>query len=305
MCQQKSYGDQGLWEIFILKPEVNYFIQKVLLEQALLIPVQCPTPCLHCKPTLCPCHWQGLGLKLPVNEWNQIQLLKVPSISVYLSFHPFPYWQNPCPWATKLLEWYKTHNNNPSLWTLRAFFLYINSIVHQLKGLNYDYETFIFHKILKVQKASHNTYCQCPASNVPTAIFICLHSTWTHWNLLICWKLTALEETEVSFGFTKSICSFLFPKEVFTPLVPKSPKLCALESVFPELSYYLTFNYCPCWDTENPLGLRWSVFSWSLSVVWRPQFSQSAFKSHNICTSLKDLLLEASCSDVCLLMSPK
>lgn len=37
MCLQKSYGDQGLWELFILKAEMTGFIQKVFLKQTVLI----------------------------------------------------------------------------------------------------------------------------------------------------------------------------------------------------------------------------------------------------------------------------
>lgn len=87
-----------------------------------------------------------------VYEWKRIKLQTLPSLSVNLSFHTFLYWQSSCPWATKLLEWYKIHNNNPSLSTFWGFSLYMDSIVHQLKDLKYNYGTCPFHKMLKVEQ---------------------------------------------------------------------------------------------------------------------------------------------------------
>lgn len=112
-------------------------------------------PCLCCKPSLCPHHFQGLGLKLQgdLSVWGKLdKIIEITLPELNLSFHTFLYWQSSCPWATKLSEWYKTHNNKPSLSAFWGFSLYISSTVHQLKDLKYDYETCLFHKMLKVER---------------------------------------------------------------------------------------------------------------------------------------------------------
>lgn len=96
--------------------------------------------------------WAWKCTEIWVFEWNWIKLQTLPSLSVNLSFHTFLHWQSSCPWATKLSEWYKIHNNNPSLSTFWGFSLYINSTVHQLKDLKYDYETCSFHKMLTAEQ---------------------------------------------------------------------------------------------------------------------------------------------------------
>lgn len=105
-------------------------------------------------------------------------------------------------------------------------------------------------------KTSHNTYCQCPASSVLTAIFVCPKPTWTHWNLLICWKLTVLEEKVVSFGFTKSVW-FGFWSRLLSPWLP-SPLSFVLWSQYSQ-------NFHIDWLSVILLAeiLRWSLFSWT------------------------------------------
>lgn len=131
-----------------------------------------------------------------------------------------------------------------------------------------------------------------PTASVLPAIclllfFFCLKSTWTDWNLLFCWQLTVLEEEAVSFGFAKFIWCLLFLKQAFLP-----PKL--LSFVFwsqHSQSFHIDFQWYSLLRYWELLGLIWFLFSWTLSVVWRPYFRKRVFKSHNnICISPKDFL---------------